>query len=629
MAVRTITTRLELDGDAQFKEAMSSVNSALRTLKSEIALSEAQFKGQVNTVEALTAKNKLLTEVIDQQKEKVKALEQAVKDSIETYGENSKTTDKYQTQLNRAKAELIELDRELVNNGKYLKEARDSAGGTAMPQTLTAMEKAVASGGDKLEQFAQIAGMSAGEFAQAWGQDPMTAITAFTGGLGQLDEQGESATQVLEELGLSGIRQSNMLKALALANDTLVSALDTANAAWGENAELAATAAGRYGATEAKMAMTANAVNNLKIAIGDALAPALGTLAEGAVPVISAIETVIQDHPQLIQAITGLVTVVGLLTAGVTAYNVLVPIATAVTGALAAALNLLPFVGIATAIGAAIAGLAKFVSWLNRIKEEAEDFTESVEGMEDAAGELFDGLDDAAESALSVSEAAEQAQASAEAAAPALDGLTASTKELEKATLAAAGAADTYTAALKEQEKSGTLSLKTTNELIEAGYQSALVIDQETGAVTLNREEYIRLASAKIQDQIATLENTKATLESKRAMDEAAAAMERFADTSWEAAYGRAAAAYADNVQALDLQIAALNRAMNSLNSYGSAATAAARKSSSASKKIETQAEGDLQTYKDLKAALDHEKAVELVDEAEYYRQLAGYHIFP
>ena len=60
MAVRTITTRLALDGERQFKNAMAGVNSSLREMESELILSEAQFRGQANTIEALTAKDKLL-----------------------------------------------------------------------------------------------------------------------------------------------------------------------------------------------------------------------------------------------------------------------------------------------------------------------------------------------------------------------------------------------------------------------------------------------------------------------------------------------------------------------------------------------------------------------------------------
>jgi len=95
------------------------------------------------------------------------------------------------------------------------------AGGTAMTQTLNAIETAVANGEDSLQSFADVAGMSADEFAETWNTDALDALTAFIRGLGNLDEQGESAVLVLDDLGLSGIRQSNMLKSLALAADEM------------------------------------------------------------------------------------------------------------------------------------------------------------------------------------------------------------------------------------------------------------------------------------------------------------------------------------------------------------------------------------------------------------------------
>ena len=43
-----------------------------------------------------------------------------------------------------------------------------------------------------------------------------------------------------------------------------------------------------------------------------------------------------------------------------------------------------------------------------------------------------------------------------------------------------------------------TLSVDTTLALIDAGYTAAIVIDQETGAVTLNKEAYIAIAKPKL-----------------------------------------------------------------------------------------------------------------------------------
>ena len=131
MATRTITTRIALDGEKAFKDQMAQVNSELRNLKSEMTLVDATFRGQANTTEALTAKHKVLQGSVEQQREKVRALTQAVEDATQAYGDNDKRTDGYRQSLNRAKAELANLNRELQDNERYLDEARKSADGCA------------------------------------------------------------------------------------------------------------------------------------------------------------------------------------------------------------------------------------------------------------------------------------------------------------------------------------------------------------------------------------------------------------------------------------------------------------------------------------------------------------------
>lgn len=131
MATRTITTRIALDGEKAFKDQMARVNGELRNLKSEMTLVDATFKGQANTTEALTAKHKVLQGSVEQQREKVRALTQAVEDATQAYGDNDKRTDGYRQSLNRAKAELADLNRELQDNERYLDEARKSADGCA------------------------------------------------------------------------------------------------------------------------------------------------------------------------------------------------------------------------------------------------------------------------------------------------------------------------------------------------------------------------------------------------------------------------------------------------------------------------------------------------------------------
>lgn len=128
---RVISTRLTVDGEAEYKRQMEAINREIRTQKSELGYLEAQYRGQANSMEALTEKDRVLRNEVEQQEEKVRALTQAVKDSAEAFGEQDAKTDKYRQSLFRAKKELIDMQEELRDTEKYLQEAADSADGTA------------------------------------------------------------------------------------------------------------------------------------------------------------------------------------------------------------------------------------------------------------------------------------------------------------------------------------------------------------------------------------------------------------------------------------------------------------------------------------------------------------------
>lgn len=131
MAVRTVTTKLAVDNEAEFKRQMKSVDSALSTLKSSMALANAEFVGQSNTMDSLQRKHAILTDQIAQQSEKVKIMERALRDASEAFGESDTRTDDYRQKLYRAQAELIRMNDALETNDKYMEEAQSSADGLA------------------------------------------------------------------------------------------------------------------------------------------------------------------------------------------------------------------------------------------------------------------------------------------------------------------------------------------------------------------------------------------------------------------------------------------------------------------------------------------------------------------
>lgn len=124
MATRVISTSIKLDGEAEFKKQLSQVNGELKNLKSDMQLVTAEFDGQANSLEALTAKDKILRSEMDQQEEKVRALTRALEEATDAYGEGDKRVDAYHRQLNQAKTELVKMGRELEDNNRYLEEAK-------------------------------------------------------------------------------------------------------------------------------------------------------------------------------------------------------------------------------------------------------------------------------------------------------------------------------------------------------------------------------------------------------------------------------------------------------------------------------------------------------------------------
>lgn len=296
------------------------------------------------------------------------------------------------------------------------------AGGTAMTQTLNAIEKAVAKGGDDLEEFARIAGMSSEEFSTAWKNDAMSALTSFIGGLGKLDEQGESTVLVLEDLGLTGIRQSNMLKSLGLAADQMTSAVNTANTAWQQNTALTNEANKRYATAQSRLTMMQNAYNNLKVAIGDAYTPALSEAYGVGTKVLNSITAFIQKNPALVNAITAFAGVIGAVVAALAAYAVAAKVAAAASAILTAAIpGVNVIMGVTAAVAAITAGVVALATAAsNEAVPSVKELTEAARGMREA-------MDDA----------------------------KATYDETVTSTMAAAGVADTYIGKLEELEAAG------------------------------------------------------------------------------------------------------------------------------------------------------------------------------
>lgn len=256
------------------------------------------------------------------------------------------------------------------------------AGGTAMTQTLSAISKAVSEGGDDLNTFAKVAGVSAEEFAQMWSDDPITAIQGFIGGLGDMNANGEDVLAVLDELGLSGIRQSNMLQSLALASGVLGDAVTTANNAWEENVALSNEASKRYETTESQMKILRNGLNNLAISIGDILLPIINSIVGALQSVVDWFYNLDNSTKKTILIIGGLVAAISPVAGIISGIaGVISKLTGTVIPALTNAINFIianPIVGIIAAIAAVVAFLAIKGDEVQALLQKVDDFLQGV-----------------------------------------------------------------------------------------------------------------------------------------------------------------------------------------------------------------------------------------------------------
>ena len=127
MADATISTKIKLDGEAEYKQRISEINAALGTLDSKIKLLNTTYAGNENSIKGLTEINEVLNQKILTQREKVEQLQEMLQKSAKAYGISDTTTQKYQQQLNNAEAALVKMERALADNTSKL----EAAGGAA------------------------------------------------------------------------------------------------------------------------------------------------------------------------------------------------------------------------------------------------------------------------------------------------------------------------------------------------------------------------------------------------------------------------------------------------------------------------------------------------------------------
>lgn len=287
------------------------------------------------------------------------------------------------------------------------------AGGSAFSKVMINMQLAVETNSEKLQDFAEVAGMTGEEFSKAFKEDAAGALIEFIGGLAKAEEQGSSAIKVLDDIGITEVRMRDALLRASGASDLFTDSIKLGTDAWDENNALTKEAAERYKTTESQMEIARNKMQDVGITIGETLAPHLinlidkitevvewfGNLDQGAQEQIikmaalaATIGPVISVAGKLTSGLGGLFGTVSKVTKGVSVFSKAIQGGSSVIKALGIALG---------PGGIVIAGMAAFAAAAVLIYQNWDKITSAVKNAINWVKEFL-GINDKAEKSYDI-----------------------------------------------------------------------------------------------------------------------------------------------------------------------------------------------------------------------------------
>ena len=190
------------------------------------------------------------------------------------------------------------------------------AGGSSISRVVIDIAQAVRQGGDKLDDFARVAGMSSAAFAQAFEKDAAGATVTFIEGLGNIQKSGGDTFGTLQQLNLSEIRVRDTLLRAAGASDMLSQSVKIGNEAWQANTALVDEANNRYETSKSRVLAARNQLTNAAIDIGGTVLPALAGAADRVGFLAEGFQALPDPVKQTVVVLGGIVTVLGLVGGG-------------------------------------------------------------------------------------------------------------------------------------------------------------------------------------------------------------------------------------------------------------------------------------------------------------------------
>lgn len=321
------------------------------------------------------------------------------------------------TQAGMTLPEIMGLAAAMSSLGMYAE-----SGGSALSKVIKQVQMAVETGSESLKDYAEVAGMTADAFAQLWSEDSAAAMQRLIEGIADVERNSASITKTMDDLGVTELRTSDAMGRLANNHELLSDAIATANSAWAENTALMQEAETRYGTTESKLTMAANAAEQFKIAMGDQLNPVLeagagvfGDLAQGAADFV-------REHEGTAAVIVTIATALGTLAAAGTAAMVIAKIGPALVAAFSGPAGAV--IGLTAALAGAAAGWITYSASQKKGTDELVQATKAITEGEKAFEKYSESAEKAASSYEESTKAAQESAQTVQAQIDLLEQLT-------------------------------------------------------------------------------------------------------------------------------------------------------------------------------------------------------------
>jgi len=205
---------------------------------------------------------------------------EAFSSAIVELGNNTATTEKNivemasnigaaATRVGMSESEILGLSATLASLGL------DKGGASAISRVMTEIDMAVATNSDELKTWADTAKMSVESFSALWSSNASAGLGAFIQGLADAKGEGDNLNKLLDDLGITELRQIDTISRLTNASEQLAKYTDMSNKAYADQTALQEEADKRYQTLASRIQVIKNKITEFALEIGEQLMPIL------------------------------------------------------------------------------------------------------------------------------------------------------------------------------------------------------------------------------------------------------------------------------------------------------------------------------------------------------------------